>query len=250
VTPVPGIAETCFSAERERFGPADFKIWATSGISADSIGSGESIPAGLIPPPITKSINDLAGKLGYRPIDEEWGTPGRVVDPRLPETVSPGAELAQATAGGSAADTSILTQRLHDGMKRADEQLARRWGPFAAGKFQVVARSNDAGGSEEHWLVDLDARVITQDQDDNDDAEWSIVGSPETWEAVLSGRVNLHVALRRFDLRYCSTGAIGPFDTEKRIGMLAELAGLSSWLPGSQPDLTATPQVTPAATGS
>ena len=247
---VPGIAETIFSVERERFGPSDFKIWATSRINADSIGSGESIPAGLIPPTVTTSINDLTQKLGYRPIDEDWGTPGRLVDPRRPETVSADAELARATVGGPGTDTDLLAQRLYDGIECADEHFTSRWDPFAADKFQVVARSNDAGGSEEHWLVDLDAKVITHDSDDEDDAQWSIVGSPETWQAVLSGRINLHVALRRFDLRYCSAGPIGPFDTEKRIAMLAELTGLSSWQPSSQRDPTAGPQAIRGAPGS
>ena len=33
---VPGISQACFSADRERFGPGDHKIWYTSAISAEA----------------------------------------------------------------------------------------------------------------------------------------------------------------------------------------------------------------------
>ena len=44
--PAPGVAQACFSGDRERFGPADHKIWATSRISGDSIGKGSRFPPG------------------------------------------------------------------------------------------------------------------------------------------------------------------------------------------------------------
>ena len=84
--PAPGITSRCFTGERERFGPADYKIWATSAITGDSVGRGESVPVGLIPPPITEAINELTGTLGYLPIDQEWGTSRRPADPRVPGT--------------------------------------------------------------------------------------------------------------------------------------------------------------------
>jgi protein-tyrosine sulfotransferase len=46
VDPVPGIAQACFAGERERFGPADYKIWHTSRITSDSVGRGWTIPPG------------------------------------------------------------------------------------------------------------------------------------------------------------------------------------------------------------
>jgi hypothetical protein len=105
----------------------------------------------------------------------------------------------------------------------------------AAGKFAIVSRSV-ADGSEQRWLVDIAARTVTadvtadaDDADDADDAEWAILGSAETWQAVLAGRVNLHTALRRCDLRYCSAGEDGVLATQTRIAMLADVLGLSSW---------------------
>src|SRR5215467_14696650 len=86
--PMPGISEACFSTERERLGPADYKIWHTSRISADSVGRGWSIPAGLLGPDMTATINDLIGKLGYVPLTKEWGTAALAPDLRQPAAVS------------------------------------------------------------------------------------------------------------------------------------------------------------------
>lgn len=46
---------------------------------------------------------------------------------------------------------------------------------------------------------------------------------------MLGGQVNLHVALRHCELRYCSTGEDGPLATQTRVAMLADLLGLGSW---------------------
>ena len=261
VPEAPGITRACFSADRERFGPADYKIWATSQITAGSVGKGESIPAGLIPPPVTEAINDLIGKLGYRPIDEEWGTPGMPADPRLPETIpaagepGPGAggqtAAGQTAAGGGAAAGGGLAERLRAGLEQAGDRFTSRWAPLAAGTFLVVARTPGTAGGESGWLVDLDARTVTGAGDGDagpGDAGWNILGSPETWDAVLSGRVNLHVAMRRCDLRYCSAGEDGPFDADTRIAMLADLLGFSSWVPARGHNQTTAAPV-PAVTG-
>ena len=47
-TPAPGIVARCFGPEHQRFGPGDYKIWNTSGVSADSVGRGWTMPAGKI----------------------------------------------------------------------------------------------------------------------------------------------------------------------------------------------------------
>jgi protein-tyrosine sulfotransferase len=245
VGPAAGVARACFSAERERFGPGDHKIWATSAVSAASVGSGESVPAAMIPPQVAAAVNELAGQLGYLPVDGEWGTPGRPADPRIPGTVP---SLASASApapppgGGPAAGSGVLPEFLRRRLEGADERFASRWESCAAGKFLVVSRAV-AGGSEAQWLVDLGARTVTAedgraehddeqaDDDDEqaDDATWSVLGSPEAWQAVLGGQLNLHTALRRCDLRYCTTGEDSPLLTQTRVAMLADLLGLGSW---------------------
>lgn len=136
VKPAPGIALSCFSGERERFGPADHKIWATSRITDDSVGRGEKIPAGLIPPPIKSSINEIISKLAYRPIDEEWGTPGRPTDPRLPDqecAVRGIVSLPPGVLGERLAKINIPSPLLSSNPSRAE-------------KFLVVSRNSKRGG--------------------------------------------------------------------------------------------------------
>ncbi len=130
VGPAPGVARACFSGERERFGPSDHKIWATSSVSGDSVGRGESVPVGLIAPPILDAINGLTGKLGYRPVDAEWGSPGR---PRRPPRARDAPWLVAFT--GRTADAATvpgageLEQWLRSRVDSAGEEVARRWEP-------------------------------------------------------------------------------------------------------------------------
>jgi hypothetical protein len=243
VEQAPGVARACFSGERERFGPADHKIWATAAVSRDSVGTGELVPAGLILPPVADAINELAGKLGYLPVDADWGTPGRPADPRVPRTIDslappPGLPPRDRSAPGPLPLPEILRSRLES----AGEQLASRWDSCAAGKFLVVSRIV-AGGGEARWLVDVATQTITADDEQaDDDAEWSILGSPETWQVVLAGQVNLHTALRRCDLRYCASGEDSPLITQERVAMFADLLCLGAWgQAGAAPRDTAVP---------
>lgn len=236
--PTPGLTERCFTSERERFGPADYKIWATSAITGDSVGRGESVPVGLIPPPVIAAINELADTLGYLPIDEEWGTPGRPVDPRVPGTAKvTSVRLASTEPGAEAA--GLLEESLRAQMEGISDRFTARWSACLADKFLVVCRTSAAGGSEFQWVVDLAARTVTgedaepddagPDDGEPDDVEWTILGSPQAWQAVLSRQVNLHVALRRGDLRYGSVGDDGQLAIQSRVAMLADLLGLSPW---------------------
>lgn len=172
VPPAPGVARACFSAGRERFGPGDDKIWANSGIGTGSVGRGEMVPAGLIPAPVVSAINELLDKLGYRAVDEGWGTPGVPSDPRLPETVIPANQAAAdgriagalaATDASGRALSGGVEQRLRAGVDRVDGPFASRWDAAAAEKFLAVLRTTEGGGNETWWLVDLATRVVTRD---------------------------------------------------------------------------------------
>jgi hypothetical protein len=229
VGPAPGVARACFSGERERFGPADHKIWATSSVSGDSVGRGESVPAGLIPPPVTDAINELAGKLGYLPVDEQWGSPGQPPDPRDPETIKaagPGTRPRPVPGSGA------LEKWLRSRLDAAGEQVASRWDSCAGGKFLVVSRTV-TGGSEAQWVIDIATRTVTPDDGSDEDVDWSVLGSPEAWQGVQAGHANLQSALRRSDLRYCPAGGDGPLLAETRVAMLADLLGLSSRTPAA-----------------
>lgn len=229
VRSAPGVAQSCFSRDREQFGPADHKIWVTSAINGDSVGSGATVPASMIPPPVTEVINDLADNIGYVPIDEAWGTPGRPTDPRLPATVN-GVAASRAQAGiGAAADSGRLHDRLRAAVEGADEQSTRRWEARASEKFLVVSSPAVPGGGEAQWLVDIAAGTVTEADGQAGEADWNILGTAAIWDALLAGQTNLHAALRRCELRYCSPGGDSPIINSRRTMMLAELLGLRSW---------------------
>jgi len=264
VPKVPGIAEACFAAERERFGPADYKIWHTSRITGDSVGRGWTIPAGLIGPQVRVAINELCARLGYVPVDDDWGAADRPADLRVCAGTTSGdgaqevAERPPAPAGaapvpaGSGAAVpepgfaALVGARLAEGLARLTERFGRQWEPFATESFEVVATPSAGPGPNARWRVDLAARTVTvlngslagpagdADQGSDGDGEhseggWDIIGSADTWEQLIGGRVNMSVALRRHQLRYCEDGEDGPVAADTRIAMLADLLGLTSW---------------------
>jgi Sulfotransferase family len=244
VAPAPGISQRCFSEERERFGPADYKIWHTSQVTDQSVGRGWSVPAGMIPAQVRQAMNELLGKLGYLPVDESWGTVAVPADLR-----ADGPERS-ATAGRAGAPwaqaAALVGRRLQTGMAAIDEGFARRWEEYAGESFTVavIATAGLGGGGESRWRVDLAARTVTESvglpgSGDDDQTGWDVVGSGEAWQSVLGG-TNLGVVLRRCELRYCDLGEAGPVAADMRIAMLADLLGLQS----TQQDAA---QATPAA---
>jgi hypothetical protein len=285
VDPVPGIAEACFAAERERFGPADYKIWHTSQITDESVGRGWTIPAGLIGPQIRIGINELCGKLGYVPVDENWGTADRPADLRLPADAAPAgtaetmtardAEVAPPTAptmpvlatlNGAVPESglaAVVGERLAAGISRLGEGFARRWEPCATESFEVVATPTGLGPNA-RWRVDLAAGTVCalngggpapdgdSSGDDNEEAgsAWDIIAAADAWEQVISGQENMSVALRRHQLRYCDTGTAGPVVAETRIAMLADLLGLTSWGQARQGLMVARPVTETATTAA
>ncbi len=235
VPPVQGISTACFAPERERLGPADYKIWHTSRITAGSVGRGWSLPAALITPPVTKTVNELADKLGYLGIDEAWGIAETAPDPRRPRAGASAAPVAAARA----VDTRqmprvflVMGDLLQSGLFRVSDRFARRWGTFATESFVLVATSQAAGSAR--WRVDLAARTVTLteasrgDEGSLGEAAWQLTGPADVWERVVRGTANLNVVLRRRELRYCDTGQGAP-TTVTRIGMLADLLGITSW---------------------
>jgi hypothetical protein len=238
---VPGIAQAVFAHEHERFGPADHKIWHTGRISPDSIGRSDSVPMGLIPPPILESINELLGKLGYVPVDERWGTAGRPASLLVADGEDACApERAGVPGQGTPLpEAAVLADRLAAGVARIDSAFADRWREHIAERFTVAIRQPHSD-SPVCWQVDLAARTLSNDarpaavdrenngDDDVVEAAWSIVGTAQAWLELLDGRLNLSVALRRNELRYCDYGESGFFVSEGRVAMLADLLGLPS----------------------
>jgi Sulfotransferase family len=255
---VPDIGKRIFAPERERFGPADYKIWHTSEVTAKSVGRGWVVPAGLIAPQVLTVVNDLCAKLGYLPVDDQWGTTAAPADLR----VIPGADAAvqngdRAVAGAAdprllaasarsgrvpvpdaasgrvpAATVEAVTSRLTAGLTRAGEEFSRRWEPCAAETFEVtITPSRGAAEHSTGYLVDLNARTIWSPDDDDTGsaAKWGVIAAADTWDQIITGQVNMSVALRRNQVRYCEDGDPDPVMADTRIGLLADLLGLASW---------------------
>jgi protein-tyrosine sulfotransferase len=106
--PARGIAARCLSPERERerYGPADYKIWHTSRISGDSLGRGWSIPAAMIAPGVLATVNELASRLGYRPVDDGWGTTAPPADPWLPAAADGDGAAGHGAGPGAAGEAA------------------------------------------------------------------------------------------------------------------------------------------------
>lgn len=229
---VPGITTTCFSPERERFGPADYKIWNTSRISADSVGRGWDIPAGLILPSVLEQVNGLADRLGYVLVDEKWGTAGPPADLVVPA----GRTTAASAMNGSGAvqdggGHDLIADRLREGLVRLGERFSRRWGAYAVESFDVVATAPRRTGADIRWRIDLAKRAVTAPDPAGEESAWDAVAPAGIWERVLNGDTSLSVAVRRCEVRYCDSGGGGPVVATSRMDMLAEFLGLTSWVP-------------------
>jgi protein-tyrosine sulfotransferase len=232
--PAPGISEACFSAERERFGPADYKIWFTTKISSESVGRGWSVPAAMIAPPILEGMNELAGKLSYLPVDGEWGTKEPPRDLRVPPVTEPEPEAAATAAGhlpeAQPTESQLLGERLQAGVPDAMEQRSSRWERHASEIFVAVWIPADPHRPAEHWLVNLDEGTVSfASPAAQEHSDWDIVGAAEAWQHVMSGRLNLNVALRACQLRYCDGDESSPLASAARISILAALLGITSW---------------------
>jgi protein-tyrosine sulfotransferase len=248
VPPVAGISASCFSAQHERFGPADYKIWSTSRISHDSVGRGWSIPAAMIGAPVLGPMNELAGQLGYVTVDSSWGTSEPPADLR---TDDQGNSVAHETDTGDdgheeAPGSGALDDRPRHATVSAGKKSSRMLyaaleaaiggldTTFLHGEhlmkesFVAVVLSRDRAVPAEYVLVDLGERAVAQaDRRAQDESDWDVVGYADAWDNVMDGNLNLYVALRTCKLRYCENAESTPVEADNRARMLVRLLGLS-----------------------
>jgi hypothetical protein len=252
--PAPGIADRCLGQDHQRFGPGDYKIWNTAGITSDSVGRGWSVPARLIPAPVLDRVNELADVLGYVPVTRHWGVGPRPADLIVPATPAvPATPVAPAASGTTAVTAPVppaargLDTRIRSGLARRSQEFARSHGSRASESVLLFATATATAtataaattrDADAWWLLDLAAGTLTggsADHGPNQDladrlaaADWSVTGSARAWERVLAGEVNLGVAFRRGDLRYADNGDAGAGSpgADGRVAMLADLLGL------------------------
>jgi Sulfotransferase family len=242
--PAPGISATCFAPERERLGPGDYKIWHTTRISADSVGRGWAVPAEMMGPALMATVNELAARLGYAQMDKTWGIAAVAPDVRLPGT-GPAARAAQGGKGDAPPGLRMMAARLLSGMARLDGQFASLWQPCSREAFLVTVTTPGGGSIAARWRVDLAAAAITSASGlgpgETGGAQWDIIGSADVWKQVLDGGINLSVAFRTRQLRYCDTGDVAAAVPGIRIAMLGDLLGITVWQPAEADGLGAMP---------
>jgi hypothetical protein len=243
--PAPGISAACFAPERERLGPGDYKIWHTTRISADSVGRGWAVPAEMMGPALMATVNEMAAKLGYAQMDKAWGIAAVAPDVRLPGTGPAPASATQGGNGDAPPGLRMMAARLLSGMARLDGQFATLWQPCSREVFLVTVTTPGGGGIAARWRVDLTAAAITSagglGPGETGGAQWDIIGSADIWKQVLGGGINLSVAFRTRQLRYCDTGDVTPAVPGIRIAMLGELLGITVWQPADADGLSAMP---------
>lgn len=230
VPQMPEITTRCFNGVSERSGPADYKIWYTSRISQDSVGRGWTLPVAEIPDSVRRQVNEIAGRLGYIQVDDQWGTATAPGDLR---TGGPAARDEEP--GPAEPEATRLSRRIGAGLARLNGEFARRWGLLATEPFGIVITGAAGTGQPARWRFDLAAGTATRLTGDDDETEWDVLGSTTAWESVLDGEVNLGVALRRYELRYSDTGDDAePFAAHSRVDMLCDFLGLATRPAGTE----------------
>ena len=258
-TPAPGIVARCFGPGHQRFGPGDYKIWNTSGVSADSVGRGWTMPAGKIPAPLLGRVNELADVLGYIRVGDQWGTGAKPADLRAqgdgqppaadgePGGQSRGPSTGASTgASGGAPDgmsgrtlaalpdwAVAVDERVRAGLARVGEQFARDHGSRAAESVLLFVNAPAWADADAWWRLDLAAGTVAAGLGEAGvDADWSLTGSAQAWDRLLAGQANLGVAFRRGDLRYADKGdaGAGSVGADTRVAALTDLLGLARWV--------------------
>src|SRR5580700_7783030 len=227
-TPAPGIVARCFGPGHQRFGPGDYKIWNTSGVSADSVGRGWTMPAGKIPAPLLARVNELADVLGYIQVGEQWGTGAKPADLRARrEGQPPTADGEPGRAPAALPDWAVtVDERVRAGMARVGEQFGRAHGSRASESVLLFVNAPAWADADAWWRLDLAAGTVSAGLGEaGAAADWSLTGSAQAWGRLLAGQANLGVAFRRGDLRYADKGdaGAGSMGADSRVAALTDL---------------------------
>lgn len=228
--PVESIATAAF-AEAEQFGPADHKIWDTSGVHDDSLGRGSQIPVGAIPPPVIELMNQLLTQLGYRTVGDGWNT-----RPVSALADSPDHHQVDHRSADGALALEELDNHLvrHLASRLTDKCPAASQLTGANQVFAIIAQVAAAGGGERAtrcWRIDAAAGSVTKEEfrehDGDADVPWRVIGDAWQWAAVLAGELSLAAAMRRGRLRLSAPAAevqsSGPASYDPRVTFLTWL---------------------------
>jgi hypothetical protein len=120
---------------------------------------------------------------------------------------------------------------LQAGLAASSERVAEGdWQPHGNETFVVVVITKGCEHSAEYWLVDLGVATVTSvGREAQGYSDWDMIGSAEAWDQVIDGAVNISVALRSCQLRYCDNGDSTVATADIRMSMIAHLLGLVDW---------------------
>ncbi len=244
---VANIAELAFSRERERSGPGDFKIWNTSEITGESVGHGWTVPASLIPAPLLATVNELAARLGYVPVDDKWGASSRPGDLRLPSSLRQQAGPTAPSLPAAPVHPGILLvgERVQAGLSRLDETFAKNWQPHCEAPFLITVLA-PAAGRDMWWLVDPAAVTAVSGYGTCPHTpRWSVTAPVATWEQVIRDGINLGLAFRRHGMRYRDQGdgGAGSALADNRVAMMSDFLGITRWSAAPPSPMAAAPPV-------
>ena len=107
----------------------------------------------------------------------------------------------------------MLAERLQRAVRHAGDRFSNAKPGWPAERVLIVVRGPQAAAvpHEQRWLVDLASGTVEPTGDGTDEADWSMVGSPGAWQAVLTGKANLSTEVRQWRLRYSDPGDSPPF---------------------------------------
>jgi hypothetical protein len=204
--PVPDIAEACFRAAHEGNGPGDEEIWFTGRITAESVGCGVRVPAAALVPEVLLAVNEALARLGYRAVDDEWSALAGRIDVRAdacervpasgsgrprhhaqPEHTRP--ERAQPEMAARA-----IGDRLRSQPRRELLNVSHLWPAVAGQTVAFVVEHTDGAAAELRWRLAAppdDPGGQTADGPGTHEPVCTIIASPATWRALLSGEANL-----------------------------------------------------------
>jgi hypothetical protein len=207
VADVGDVSAECLSAPHDAHGSGDYKIWATTQITAGSVGRGVTVPAEAIPAPLRAAVNALLGELGYVQVDEQWNV--RAGDPMLARELRAHASVDSipppaGDLGSLDALEALLIERIRDRLARTAAPLFPPQDRDPSGRpagIAITATSERQSAASRTWRVDLALGEVGRGEPAAEDGDWQLSGDVETWHSVLGGKLNFGVALRQGRLR-------------------------------------------------
>ena len=177
VSDEPTVVDTAIG-KAHIFGHGDHKIRTTEAVNTDSLGRGASVPVGLIPPAGLTNLNNLAKAVGYEAIDEGFNSRPSVLRLGL-------LTISQQKALSVAIECALC---------EVASQAPTEWPPLVV-RLLIEEFSTPRG-----WLLDLDQRIL-RDDDPDKRSDVTLIMRAQALVALRYGLSSLSAVLDGGDLR-------------------------------------------------